>query len=341
MSNSTYIKIDNADEFVNSTEIGDLAAVHSALRLQIIIPLGAVEKELILVAVTGPNGISSFVHELTAEEVDIGEIFVFIPIANVSANGIFVDGDYQLTLTKSNDAGASTDYPGIATFTLDTIAPDAPQVALNNDSGSSNVDLITDTAQITVTSSESNSQIEYSNDNGVTWSQVQPDATEGPNTLLVREVDLAGNPSNATTFNFTLDTIAAQVDIDNIDLTNDKTPAITGTVDDVNATVVISIVGVDYPAVNNGDGTWVVEENVINELAEGANSITVKVTDLAGNESTGAGSVFLDSLAPEFHDQSLEYIENQAAGALIATVEATDNIKVNEFKFKHQDNSLH
>ncbi|ELW88647.1 hypothetical protein ACINAA014_A0013, partial [Acinetobacter baumannii AA-014] len=30
----------------------------------------------------------------------------------------------------------------------------------------------------------------------------------------------------------------------------------TGTIDDPTATVVVTVDGVDYPAVNNGDGTW-------------------------------------------------------------------------------------
>ncbi|EXC02157.1 biofilm-associated domain protein, partial [Acinetobacter baumannii 625974] len=38
-------------------------------------------------------------------------------------------------------------------------------------------------------------------------------------------------------------------------LTNDSTPALTGTVSDPTATVVVNVDGVDYPAVNNGDGT--------------------------------------------------------------------------------------
>ncbi|MGK7816876.1 hypothetical protein ACSRDJ_19525, partial [Acinetobacter baumannii] len=36
-------------------------------------------------------------------------------------------------------------------------------------------------------------------------------------------------------------------------LTNDSTPALTGTVNDPTATVVVNVDGVDYPAVNNAD----------------------------------------------------------------------------------------
>ncbi len=45
--------------------------------------------------------------------------------------------------------------------------------------------------------------------------------------------------------------------------TNDSTPALTGTVNDPTATVVVNVDGVDYPAVNNGDGTWTLADNTL------------------------------------------------------------------------------
>jgi hypothetical protein len=44
-------------------------------------------------------------------------------------------------------------------------------------------------------------------------------------------------------------------------LTNDNTPALTGTVNDPTASIVVTIDGVDYPATNNGDGTWTLADN--------------------------------------------------------------------------------
>ncbi|UPU29518.1 Ig-like domain-containing protein [Acinetobacter baumannii] len=52
------------------------------------------------------------------------------------------------------------------------------------------------------------------------------------------------------------------------DLTNDSTPALTGTVNDPTATVVVNVDGVDYPAVNNGDGTWTLADNTLPALTE-------------------------------------------------------------------------
>ena len=45
--------------------------------------------------------------------------------------------------------------------------------------------------------------------------------------------------------------------------TNDTTPALTGTIDDPTATVVVTVDGVNYPATNNGDGTWSLADNTL------------------------------------------------------------------------------
>ncbi|WP_336949939.1 Ig-like domain-containing protein, partial [Acinetobacter junii] len=58
-------------------------------------------------------------------------------------------------------------------------------------------------------------------------------------------------------------------------LTNDSTPALTGTVNDPTATVVVTIDGVDYPATNNGDGTWTLADNTLPALTDGDYTITV------------------------------------------------------------------
>ncbi|RTQ73356.1 Ig-like domain-containing protein, partial [Acinetobacter baumannii] len=81
-------------------------------------------------------------------------------------------------------------------------------------------------------------------------------------------------------------------------LTNDSTPALTGTVNDPTATVVVNVDGVDYPAVNNGDGTWTLADNTLPTLADGPHTITVTATDAAGNVGTDTGVVTVDTAAP-------------------------------------------
>ncbi|MDC5522504.1 Ig-like domain-containing protein, partial [Acinetobacter baumannii] len=81
-------------------------------------------------------------------------------------------------------------------------------------------------------------------------------------------------------------------------LTSDSTPALTGTVSDPTATVVVNVDGTDYPAVNNGDGTWTLVDNALPTLADGPHTITVTATDAAGNVGTDTGVVTVDTTAP-------------------------------------------
>ncbi|WP_228271479.1 Ig-like domain-containing protein, partial [Acinetobacter oleivorans] len=93
--------------------------------------------------------------------------------------------------------------------------------------------------------------------------------------------DAAGNSSTVNdTQTYTLDTSAPTVALDDV-LTNDSTPALTGTVNDPTATVVVTVDGVDYPATNNGDGTWTLADNTLPVLTDGPHTITVTATDAA------------------------------------------------------------
>jgi hypothetical protein len=61
--------------------------------------------------------------------------------------------------------------------------------------------------------------------------------------------------------------------------TNDQTPALSGTIDDPTATVVVNVNGTDYTATNNGDGTWTLADNTLPSLPEANYPITVTATD--------------------------------------------------------------
>ncbi|MFL9533543.1 Ig-like domain-containing protein, partial [Acinetobacter baumannii] len=92
-----------------------------------------------------------------------------------------------------------------------------------------------------------------------------PALADGPHTITVTATDAAGNVGNDTAV-VTVDTTAPVVSFTDAS-TNDSTPALTGTIDDPTATVVVTVDGVDYPAVNNGDGTWTLADNTLPVLA--------------------------------------------------------------------------
>ncbi|EXR23627.1 Ig-like domain-containing protein, partial [Acinetobacter sp. 1179249] len=107
--------------------------------------------------------------------------------------------------------------------------------------------------------------------------------------------DPAGNPSLPGTG--VVDAVAPTVAVTTA-LTNDSTPALTGTVNDPTAKVVVTVDGVDYPAVNNGDGTWTLADNTLPVLTDGPHTVTVTATDPAGNVGTTNAVVTVDTTAP-------------------------------------------
>ncbi|TDI23914.1 Biofilm associated protein, partial [Acinetobacter baumannii] len=91
------------------------------------------------------------------------------------------------------------------------------------------------------------------------------------------------------------DITAPVVALDDV-LTNDSTPALTGTVNDPTATVVVNVDGVDYPAVNNGDGTWTRADNTLPTPADGPHTSTVTATDAGGNVGNDTEVVTTDTV---------------------------------------------
>ncbi|MFX8389494.1 Ig-like domain-containing protein, partial [Acinetobacter baumannii] len=53
---------------------------------------------------------------------------------------------------------------------------------------------------------------------------------------------------------------------------------LTGTVNDPTATVVVTVNGVNYTAVNNGNGSWTLADNTLPVLADGPHTVTVTAT---------------------------------------------------------------
>ena len=118
------------------------------------------------------------------------------------------------TLTRSTMgemSGTSVINSG-GSITIDTLVS-APTVSLVDDSGAaafggSNTDKYTYNAQLKVSGLEPGAVAQYRRISPVEtpWGSSQPGAHEGVNTYEVRQIDLAGNISSATTFTFEKDT---------------------------------------------------------------------------------------------------------------------------------------
>ncbi|WP_254103939.1 beta strand repeat-containing protein, partial [Aliivibrio fischeri] len=194
-------------------------------------------------------------------------------------------------IATSTDGSTSQESFDITVTDIDEIPPNPPTITLDIDSGKLGNDFLTNDGSFTVTPSEDGNTVEYFM-NG-SWTTDAPTATEGANSITVRETDAAGNVSGSNTLDFVLDTQAPNaptitLDTDSGKLGNDFLT------NDGSFTVTPSEVGntVEY-FVNDG---WTTDAPT---ATEGANSITVRETDAAGNVS-GLNTLdfVLDTQAP-------------------------------------------
>ncbi|WP_232450771.1 beta strand repeat-containing protein, partial [Burkholderia ubonensis] len=200
-----------------------------------------------------------------------------------------VEGLNDIQVRQTDVAGNTSD-PTSFSFTLDTSAA-APGVALTTDSGSSAVDHITNVGTLNLTGVETGATVEYSTDGGHTWS-TSFSATEGLNDIQVRQTDVAGNTSSATSFSFTLDTSAAAP---GVALTTDSGSSASDHVTNVGT---LNLSGVETGATVeysiDGGHTWSTSFNA----TEGLNDVQVRQTDIAGNTSSATSFSFtLDTSA--------------------------------------------
>ncbi|MCY3303820.1 type I secretion C-terminal target domain-containing protein, partial [Acinetobacter pittii] len=203
------------------------------------------------------------------------------------------DGPHTITVTATDAAGnAGTDT---AVVTIDTTAPNAPVLDPINAT-----DPVSGTAEpgstVTVTYPDGTTATVVAGTDG-TWSVPNPGNLVDGDTVTATATDPAGNISLPGTGTVSADITPPVVALDDV-LTNDSTPALTGTVNDPTATVVVNVDGVDYPAVNNGDGTWTLADNTLPALTDGPHTITVTATDAAGNAGTDTAVVTIDTSVP-------------------------------------------
>ncbi|MCA0761540.1 Ig-like domain-containing protein, partial [Vibrio vulnificus] len=210
-----------------------------------------------------------------------------------------VEGDNTI-IVRQTDAAGNTSGSSTLTFTLDTTAPDAPQISLDTDSGSSADDLLTNKGDFTVTGTEESATVEYFV-NGE-WTTTAPTPVEGDNTIIVRQTDAAGNTSGSSTLTFTLDTTAQAGTVSVDPITSDdviteteknQTITVTGSAtggDIKTGDVVTAIInGKEYTGSVSEDGAWELSVSGSDLAVDTAFEVTVNSTDAAGNEVTSKG----------------------------------------------------
>lgn len=223
------------------------------------------------------------------------------------------NGDHNLSAKALAPSSVLPATSSILPLHVDTVV--APlQVSLTHDTGSNSSDLITSDGSLTITGQETGATVEYSTDNGNTWtSSFTPQ--QGSNTISVRQTDIAGNVSTPTSLTFTYDDQTAAPSIDlkastdsgvstTDDLTNIHPPIITGTAE---ANSAISITDETGKVIANGTANSSgVYQLTTSDIAEGKHTLTVSSTDVAGNQSSASLPVEVDYTAPTISNVNLK-----------------------------------
>lgn len=94
--------------------------------------------------------------------------------------------------------------------------------------------------------------------------------------------------------------VAPKITVNSL-ITNDKTPRLTGNIDNNTATISIKIGALTFAATNKGDGTWELADNMISPaLTDGTYDVIAKATDAVGNTGVDVtnNELTIDSVAP-------------------------------------------
>ncbi|WP_422822333.1 Ig-like domain-containing protein [Vibrio alginolyticus] len=202
------------------------------------------------------------------------------------------DNSYTVTVTATDEAGNQGTITG--TLNIDTVAPDSPVINAGNGTEISGIAEANSIVRLDVDRDGMPDYTTAADENG-NWS-VTPDSPLNNGTEVVATAtDKAGNTSAPATS--TINTSAATVTFNN-EVTNDDTPPLSGTISNPTANVVVSLNGTDYPATNNGDGSWTLADNTLASLADNSYTVTVTATDEAGNQGTATGTLVIDTMAP-------------------------------------------
>ncbi|EIF0160097.1 Ig-like domain repeat protein [Salmonella enterica] len=256
--------------------------------------IGNVDPDVINVVVTIDG------HDYNATKVGSG--WTFTP-----ANAI-PDGSYNITVTVEDKAGnTATSKP--LPVVIDTTA-EIESVTLVTDSGDSQADNITNVnkPQFSIVTADDIVRVRVKIDSAATWIELTKGGDgswifnvgsalpDGQHSLLVDVIDIAGNVAQET-LQFTIDTTLQEPTImldpgqdtgdDSKDnLTNINQPMfIIGNVDSDVSHIIVRLDGRDYTIENSGGVLTFTPDKA---LSDGQHTLSVTVTDIAGNTKTSA-----------------------------------------------------
>ncbi len=209
------------------------------------------------------------------------------------------DGAKLVYLKTQNGAGESA--PVSDGITLITTPPTADALLTNDPTPELTGTVPAAGAAVSVT--VAGQTLSATNNGDGTWT-LPNDAlaplAEGTYDVAVRATDPAGNfLIDATANELVVDLTPPSVTVDTL-VTVDTTPALSGTVDDPSATIMLTVNGQTLPAANLGDGRWSLAGGMLAPLPSGTYDVQAAATDTAGNTGYDATTdeLFVDNDAP-------------------------------------------
>ncbi|MCU1400123.1 MAG: hypothetical protein JWN62_3232 [Acidimicrobiales bacterium] len=211
------------------------------------------------------------------------------------------NGTYSLSAVASDPAGNST--TATQWLTVDTVLPlltiSGGATASTNDP-TPTIDGTTDVGVgRTVTIAIAGQTLTALVQAGGSWNVTPSTVIDGAHTVAASATDLAGNVGTTTQL-LTIDTVAPTATITGgaTVLTNDSTPSISGTATAdvaVGSTATVTVAGQTLTTTVHSGGLWTVTATTI---ADGNHTVTVSVTDAAGNPGSSTQSLTIDTVPP-------------------------------------------
>lgn len=182
-----------------------------------------------------------------------------------------------------------------------------------------------------------------------TWSLAQGSISTLGEGIYTIEAVAVDSVNNADTVSATLivDLTAPTITVDLVS-TSTVSPALTGSVNDTTAAIVITVSGTDYDAVNNGDSTWTLAAGEIASLTPGTYEVVASATDSVGNVGTDVSSneltillaapVALDATSVDYYSFTANW--NSANGASIYLLDVGSDVGFSSYLSGYENLSV-
>ncbi|MDO6673920.1 Ig-like domain-containing protein, partial [Cobetia amphilecti] len=278
--------------------------------------------------------------------------------SNLSVTGLdlstatsgLTEGALTVSMTVTDVAGNTFETDG--TTTSDLTVPDAPSLALTNDTNITD-DGITSNGEVTVSGLETDATWEYSLDGGSTWDAgtgttfTLEEGVYADGVVQIRQTDVAGNVSNEASLGaVTIDATAPTgsiafvdgddgllnlADISAVDLTgsieagldsSNVVITITDSADPANE-ITVATTDITIDGAGNLSVTGLDLSTATSGLTEGVLTVSMTVTDVAGNTFETDGTTTSDLTAPEVPSLALTADTNVADDGITSNGEVT------------------